>query len=265
LKRSTETTKGIQAQLFLWDDRFLWVSDSFKGQMTRRYATNVVLAIGDNSFLLQQPEAKPERSQGAICKARAMRCLDATDVPFLSLNLDPGTRDAVLLEHTLAGLDVAMVDRRRFASLDQELAQLLAGELSIAAARQLTDRIVSTLTQRVAQPAEIDERVQFVARLLRTTLPVDIDTESLASGVGLSAMRLMHLFSDQIGMPMSSYLLWAKMRRAVSLVQGGRSLTEIAQTCGFADSSHLTRTFQAFYAIKPSLLADSSYVQVRLG
>ena len=55
------------------------------------------------------------------------------------------------------------------------------------------------------------------------------------------------------------------MSGLVDVATGGiRSLTGIAHDCGFADSSHLTRTFRAFYAVKPSVLLDSSYVQVRL-
>src|SRR5437899_5332853 len=59
----------------------------------------------------------------------------------------------------------------------------------------------------------------------------------LARRAAVSPMRLMHLFSEQIGLSMSRFLLWAKMRRAVSMIQSGQSLTEIAHACGFADRS----------------------------
>jgi len=129
---------------------------------------------------------------------------------------------------------------------------------------RLGDRIVRALSGRAPRLGEVDPRVREVADHLRSALPADIHVDALAQRVALSPTRLMHLFSDQIGLSMSSFLLWQKMRRALSQVQEGRSLTDIAHDCGFADSSHLTRTFQAFYAVKPSVLYDSSYVQVRL-
>lgn len=253
------------AQLYVWDDRFLWASRSFKGAMTRRYATNLVVAIAPRQpFLLQLPRARPCPCHAAICAAGARRCVDASGVPFLSLNLDPGSADAQKLERQVAGGRVLWVERAALAGCDAAMAGTLDGRLDGAQARALGDRLVEALCGPRAAAVALDPRVHEVAEQLRGALPHDLAVEPLARRVGLSPMRLMHLFSEQVGLPMSSFLLWAKMRRALVSIQSGQSLTEIAQACGFADSSHLTRTFQSFYAIRPSILADSSYVQVHL-
>lgn len=108
----------------------------------------------------------------------------------------------------------------------------------------------------------IDLRVLHVAQRLKVELPLTLTVEALAEGVGLSPDRLTHLFSQQLGLPIRSYLLWAKMRRAAALLSSGQPLTDIAHAVGFADSAHLTRTFKGFFGLTPSFLADSRCVQV---
>jgi AraC-like DNA-binding protein len=232
--------------------------------MTRRYATNLIVAIADRPLRLRLPRRRAGPCAAAVCTARAQRAVDAVDTPFLSLNLDPDTPEARRLEALAPGRSVVPVDRAQLAAWDQAMRDLLDGRLDAAQARRLGDGLVAALTGPLPAAVALDARVRRVAEQLKAELPSDIDTDSLAALAGLSATRLVHLFSEQFGMPMSSFLLWAKLRRALSLIQGGQSLTDIAQACGFADSSHLTRTFQAFYAIKPSLVGDSRYVQVRM-
>jgi AraC-like DNA-binding protein len=252
------------AQLLLWGDRFLWASYSFKGAMTRRYATNVILAAGEHGFALQLPRGPIQHCHAALCASRAMRSVDASEVAFISLNLDPHAPEARALEATLPARSVRLLPPQLFAADAGPMQMLLAGQLGEAAARQLFDQLIGRITGVAALSKQVDERASRVADLLRTTLPADLDMAALAELAGVSSTRLVHLFAEQYGVPMSSYLLWAKMRRAVSLIQSGRSLTDIAQDTGFADSAHLSRTFQAFYAIKPSVLADSRLVQVRV-
>lgn len=233
--------------------------------MTRRYATNVIVAIRPREpFRLQLPGQRFKPCGAAVCAAGAKRCVDASDVPFLSLNLDPGTADAKRLARLVAHRPVRVMDRRLLRVSDTGMRRMLEGRLDGAQARRLGDRIVGALTGQAPKPPEVDSRVREVAGHLRSALPADVRVDELAQRVQLSPPRLMHLFTEQVGLSMSSFLLWQKMRRALAFVQQGRSLTDIAHDCGFADSSHLTRTFQAFYAVKPSVLVDSSYVQVRL-
>ncbi|MEQ1439755.1 AraC family transcriptional regulator [Fontimonas sp. SYSU GA230001] len=251
------------ARLYVWDDRFLWLSRDFKGSMTRRYAANVVLALTDKPFLLRLPRKSALPCWAALCSPRALRCIDATDTPFLSLNLDPDCNDARLLDTVAQGRPVTTLPTDFCLRHRPELLKLLDGEMHALAARAAGNLIVYTL----AGPApvrHVDARVQDLLCYLRQHQLVDIDLTELAQRYGLSPSRLAHLFTEQVGLPMSQFLLWMKMRQAVAMIQGGRSLTEIAQACGFSDSSHLTRTFKNFYGIQPSRLANSNYVQVML-
>jgi AraC-like DNA-binding protein len=64
----------------------------------------------------------------------------------------------------------------------------------------------------------------------------------LAARVGMSASRLTHLFTQQVGIPLRRYVLWSRLRIAITRVRAGDDLTGAAHSAGFADSAHLTRT-----------------------
>lgn len=74
----------------------------------------------------------------------------------------------------------------------------------------------------------------------------------LAGRLGLSASRLGHLFSSQLGLTYPAWRRWARLQHALRAVLGGASLTAAAHAAGFADSAHLTRACRAMFGITPS-------------
>ncbi|MEV4004979.1 helix-turn-helix transcriptional regulator [Actinomadura sp. NPDC049753] len=85
--------------------------------------------------------------------------------------------------------------------------------------------------------------------------------ESLAEAaaeVGLSATRLGHLFTDQLGLPYTAWRRWTRLRHAMEAVHGGATLTEAAHAAGFSDSAHLTRVCRAMFGITPTEAARAA-------
>jgi AraC-like DNA-binding protein len=77
----------------------------------------------------------------------------------------------------------------------------------------------------------------------------------VAAAVGISASRLGHLFSDELGLPFRAYVRWARLQRAIDHARQGSTLTDAAHAAGFADSAHLTRVCHEMFGLAPSLLA----------
>lgn len=77
----------------------------------------------------------------------------------------------------------------------------------------------------------------------------------LAAQVGISASRLTHLFTEQVGIPLRRYVLWSRLQIAITRVQAGDDLTGAAHGAGFADSAHLTRTTRDMFGLAPSALS----------
>ena len=75
-----------------------------------------------------------------------------------------------------------------------------------------------------------------------------------ADDLGISASRLTHLFTRQVGIPFRRYVLWARLRRVVEEIAGGSNLSRAAVDAGFSDSSHLSRVFKENFGMNPSAL-----------
>lgn len=84
----------------------------------------------------------------------------------------------------------------------------------------------------------------------------------LADVAGLSAGRLLHVFTDTVGIPPRRYLLWLKVQRASRAMASGQSITEAAHAAGFSDAAHLSRTFRTMFGTTPAdLLRNSQFLQ----
>ena len=99
----------------------------------------------------------------------------------------------------------------------------------------------------------LDERIGRVAEYIRTNITSrDIKLEIIADVACLSSSRLIHLFKEQIGIPLRPFILWCRIRIAVQAVLSGMNLTGAAHEAGFSDASHLSRTFMDMFGVNPS-------------
>jgi len=83
----------------------------------------------------------------------------------------------------------------------------------------------------------------------------DLSTPAIARHVGVSARRLQEIFQAGDETPMGC--LWERrLQQAAGLMldrsPSGRSLTDIAYRCGFADSAQFSRRFRARFDMSPS-------------
>ncbi|HTV21099.1 MAG TPA: helix-turn-helix transcriptional regulator [Polyangiaceae bacterium] len=100
--------------------------------------------------------------------------------------------------------------------------------------------------------------VMRMCALLDTTAPErDIRMTQLAQQSGLSLRQLRHRFTEELGINPRSYLRWRRLRRAVTAIERGATLTEAAVTGGFADGAHFSRVFQAQFGMAPSQALSS--------
>jgi AraC-like DNA-binding protein len=84
----------------------------------------------------------------------------------------------------------------------------------------------------------------------------------LAQIAQLSPSRLMHVFTESVGIPLRPYLLRLRVQRAAGALAAGHTVTEAAHAAGFADAPHLTRTFRRILGASPrDLLRRAPHAQ----
>jgi len=102
---------------------------------------------------------------------------------------------------------------------------------------------------------------RLLSRLRTSGVEDDTSLAGLAAAVGLSPGRLMHVFTESIGIALRPYLGWLKVQRAACAILGGASLTDAAHLAGFADAAHMSRTFKRRLGIAPSGLRPKTASQ----
>ena len=248
------------ARLRFWKDRFIWTSAMHRGGRTSRPSVAILagapggLRVGHAGGLVQ--------GQVIAVNAAVERTIEA-DRGFYSLNLDPiHPLCRLLREQLFADQGVLDLTTGLSPSLQHRLdAEVLQGE-DCAASWQLSEDLLQALFPTLADPPPLDARVLKAARWIREELPQRSCLPQLSALCALSESRLSHLFRQEMGVPIKSYVLAMKMRQAAQWFGQNRSLTEIAHMMGFSDSPHLTKAFQAYFSVPPSLLTDRRLVEV---
>jgi AraC-like DNA-binding protein len=80
----------------------------------------------------------------------------------------------------------------------------------------------------------------------------------LASVCETSPYHLVRSFRDAIGMPPHAYLTQIRSNHARDLILRGVPVSTAAYRCGFADQSHLTRTFKRIFGVTPGAYVAAS-------
>jgi AraC-like DNA-binding protein len=68
---------------------------------------------------------------------------------------------------------------------------------------------------------------------------------------GLTRFHLARVFRREFGLPPRAYQMRQRLARASRLLALGTPTSEVSYRCGFADQSHLTRSFREAYGITP--------------
>jgi AraC-like DNA-binding protein/quercetin dioxygenase-like cupin family protein len=79
----------------------------------------------------------------------------------------------------------------------------------------------------------------------------------LARMGGISRFQLLRGFVRVAGMPPHAYLVQRRIDLVRRLIRSGASLAEAATASGFADQSHMTRTFVRKYGLSPGAYAKA--------
>ena len=97
---------------------------------------------------------------------------------------------------------------------------------------------------------KLDERVSEVLTILRETEEVPENAvDFLCDKVFLSKSRLSHLFKENIGISLSRYLAWEKMRKGYILFRKYGNITDAAVMAGFDSPSHFAATCKRMFGL----------------
>jgi AraC-like DNA-binding protein len=112
-----------------------------------------------------------------------------------------------------------------------------------------------TNAQQTDRPPAAIERAR---RLIDGQPAEPVTLAALASECGLSRFQVLRGFVRAYGLSPHAYLMQRRADLARRLIFKGAGLAQAAAEAGFADQSHMTRTFMRKYGLSPGVLAAAS-------
>lgn len=109
----------------------------------------------------------------------------------------------------------------------------------------------------------MDERIANLLKILQNCDCYDHTIENFAKDVCLSSSRLSHLFREQIGVPLKSYILFHQLEKAFAALLSGTNITDAAMLAGFDSPSHFASTVKKWMGMPVSAsIKDSEFLKV---
>ncbi|AJD30546.1 helix-turn-helix domain-containing protein [Clostridium sporogenes] len=95
-----------------------------------------------------------------------------------------------------------------------------------------------------------EERVEKILSYISRLKAIEHSiVDDLSNQIYLSKSRLSHLFREQTGMTLHSYLAFEKLRKTYKYFCEGRNITEACMLAGFDSSSHCVSTCKRMFGI----------------
>ncbi|MCE5170758.1 AraC family transcriptional regulator [Paenibacillus profundus] len=110
----------------------------------------------------------------------------------------------------------------------------------------------------------LDDRIQDVITCIEKYPIHKLSVKTLSQLIYLSESRLSHLFKEEMGISLVSYILHHKLELAFHYIFGGFTITAAALEAGFNSSSHFTRSVRDKLGMSPrAIIQNSRYLQVK--
>jgi AraC family transcriptional regulator of arabinose operon len=252
---------ACSAHLYSIPNGFLYAATQVFGGPTKRHPWVLLLSLSGKPLVLRV------RGEQVICAAaliapRVEGARARARGGLASLNVEPG-HPAYNALPQLGESGCCALPGQAFGDLLPAFQRCLLGTASPAEVLAAFEAAIETALSIMPRcRRERDSRIAAVINVLQGRSPIDYCFSDVQDKARLSAGRLSHVFTDQAGLSIRSFLLWRKTKEALSLLADNASATRAAHEAGFSDSAHLTRTLQQTIGLLPSMLGPSRQVQV---
>ena len=252
--------------IYAGPDHILTVTESSRPEMHKHFFKHIVISYGapltfiidGQKIVTQGIILNSNISHTIICENEKNLNFLWEETSFLSQQID----DLFLKGQTYACLQPDLVKRI------QEEKLFFTPISTIQKYEKEFYRYTEILGLMPFIKAKRDERISQILNYLKelTVIEPDIMT-TLTEKVHLSQSRLSHLFKQEVGISLSSYLTLLKTSKAYEYVFQGESITEAALKAGFSSSNHFAGTSKSLFGFSPSFLNKESiylnFTQIR--
>ncbi|MDR6804795.1 AraC-like DNA-binding protein [Dyadobacter sp. BE34] len=183
-------------------------------------------------------------------------------VMFISL-VEPASRWGRDLWVLLSGREVCFIEElMAVEEIDSILPRGLDAMDETAVAQRVQAFFVKLAKKSPAVPRrKTDDRLGRVISYIDQNLSKNIELAEVANLAHLSSHRFRHLFTEQIGLPFTQYIIWQRLKKSIYAVASGEmTLGEAVENFGFTDQAHFSNTFKKTFGVFPRAFLQSSSI-----
>lgn len=102
------------------------------------------------------------------------------------------------------------------------------------------------------------KKVDFIEKIdhhVKRLIPRgEADIDHLSERLVVSVSKLRRVMRDDLGLSPARYIMFLRLRYSLKMLDGEpkKSISEIAEQCGFFDHSHFTHTFIHYFGLSPT-------------
>ena len=250
-----------KSAVFIWPDRALFIGDRSVTDLHAHHAVELSVALDGAGIDMAAGTAAHRGIPGAVVRSDAEHQLAIHGPKIAILYIEPRSAVGTALARWLGERDLAPLPADVAAAHGPALRRLFEADADLVAAQAACGALTEAFAG-VPAPVYRDVRIDRALAFLNAQVEAAPTQAEVAREVGLSASRFGHLFSEQVGLPMRRYLLWMRLRHALTAALGGASMVEAAHAAGFADAAHFTRTCKRMFGLPPTAFAPVDAVHV---
>ena len=165
------------------------------------------------------------------------------------------------LNYLLQDRDYYILDESK-ASEMQQIAMAMVDTFDKATYMRLMKQIYRCFD--ITYPGkQFDERILEFLKMLECCSCDEHSIEEYADKLCISASRLSHLFSEQVGITLKNYLTLHQLERAFQDLLAGKRITETALDAGFDSPSHFAATVKRMMGLPArNTVKNSEFLKV---
>jgi len=249
--------------IFMCGQNFGAITNSIKSDLHKHWLLQ--LFIGADEELIINVEGQRINCRAIVVNVNTMHEFYSGNLIHFTMLVDPTTQLGRFMRiYLLKDNPYYIIREDRVAELQMHLSNAInygkSHNYSV-----LIKNVVSYFDN--CTPIEIDQRIEMLLRMLDIC---DCDEElhqvkCIAKAISISESRLSHLFKEETGIPLKSYIVLHKLQRVYQKIFDGESITDAAIASGFNSSSHFAFINKKMTGMSArDIIADSRFLKVSL-
>lgn len=244
-----------------YGSHFMAISDGIEADRHKHWMLQLFLS--SRNELNIEVQDRPIRCGAILVNIDTTHMIQSNGEPIFTMLIDPVSELGRMLREEFTAQPCQVLPGDLTRDMQQAFRHALE-EAGHEAALDFARRMVGMLSTGTAK--RFDDRIHQVLMLLDECAHEDEAHQAkfFSEAVGLSASRLAHLFKEETGIPLKSYIVLHKLQKAYDAIFDGENFTTAALHAGFDSPSHFSYTTKRMTGMSASgIVKNSEFLKVR--